>query len=334
MVRIRDRTAAPNPVPSAPGGPSALGVVEVARRDRAVLEGAAPGTLDPEATDRPASGAASARFPVTATGEVRRLIDQARRLYADEGRPARALSRIEQALRLRPKDAEALVLKGRILFWMDRVREAVSCYGRAIRSDPRCGEAFLERARVLYGVTQDHRRALREVQRALALAGRNRWLKVEALRLQGHILAGLDRDREAMASYRTAWKIQPKSPEMTWNLGETLLLMGRAKRAVRYFDAALKLLASQRSPDSQLLGFALGSKAEALRALGRPDQALRFVDKGLRQVKDASARVHLRALHRQLMATVRTRDAVGKPGYSRKIRDSVQSRTTRPLRSP
>lgn len=230
--------------------------------------------------------------------EVDRLLDEAERLYVGS-RDARALHTIQRAIRLAPDRAEALILKGRILFQMDRVRGAMRCYEEATRLDPTSGEGFLERARVWYAIPQDYRRALREVRKALARARGDRWVRIEALRLQGHILSALDRDQESVASYRAALRVGPNDPKTYWNIGENFLIGGQPQRALRYFDRALRILEAKRKPDQRDLGFTILSKAEALNALGRPREALRVIDRGLRHVVDGVSREALRALGRR-----------------------------------
>jgi tetratricopeptide (TPR) repeat protein len=243
---------------------------------------------------------------------VRRLIDEADHLYACQGRLGRALRKIEQALRLEPGNAEALVVKGRILFDLDRpARQAMACFDQAISIDPTFSQAFLERSRMLYGLKKDNIAALRNARKALALAGRDRWVRLEALRLQGHVLAEINREREAIASYRAALRVSPKDARTHWSLGESLLIQGQARRALRSFNQALHILGRQRDPDQMILGFTIGSKAEALNALGRHHEALQVVEAGLRRVADKIARRTLRNL----------RPTISRLVAGRKVRD-------------
>jgi tetratricopeptide (TPR) repeat protein len=117
-----------------------------------------------------------------------------------------------------------VVLKGRIYYWLDRVNDALRCYEEAISIDPNYSEGFLERARLLYAVRQEHRRALRDVRKAVGRAGRDRRIKGEALCLQGHILDALDLESEAITSYRAALRVSPKDARTHEALGNTLLL--------------------------------------------------------------------------------------------------------------
>lgn len=230
--------------------------------------------------------------------ESKRLIDEADHLYACLDRPAKALQKIEQALRRVPDHVGALVIKGRILFQLDRVQGAMQCYDNAIAIDPKCCEGFLERARILYAVRQENRRALREVRKALTRTGRDRWVRVKALCLQGTILSALDRDREALASYRAALRVNPKNGETHGALGETFLGMGHPAKALPHFDIALRKLQQEKHPNQTTLALTFHGKGEALNGLGRHRDALKVIEAGLRQVKGAD-RKYLQDLRSQ-----------------------------------
>lgn len=237
--------------------------------------------------------------------EADRLIDEADHLYACEDQPLRALQKIDRALRIAPQNVEALIVKGRICLSLDRTRDALSCFDRAIAIDPRSSSGLVERARVLYAVRQEHKRALRDVKRSLAYAGRDRWVKTDALRLQGHILEAVGRDREAIASYRAALRLSPRDAETHTALGNTLLLIGQPAKALRQFNRALHVLGRQKDADQMDLGFALSSKAEALNALGKNLDALRVTAVGLRQIKNRIVRVALQTIRKQTLLLVR-----------------------------
>lgn len=237
--------------------------------------------------------------------QMKRLIEESNHLFAYEGKLTIALQKIDQALRISPTNTEALVIKGRVLFHSDRTEEALRCFDRAISIDSACGEAFLERARILYAVRQENKKALREVRRALARAGRARWVKVEALRLQGHILAALEQDDQAIASYRAALRLKPKDAHTRRALSDTLLTVGQPAKALRELDRALQILNAEKTPNHLDLGFTAASKAEALNALGRHFEALRVIEIGLKQVRNRISREGLQVLRNQTRRLLR-----------------------------
>jgi tetratricopeptide (TPR) repeat protein len=243
----------------------------------------------------------SLRLRTFKTLEVVRLIDEADHLFACEGQPLRALERIDRALRIDRENVDALILRGQIFVALDRSRDAFNCFDGALFIDPKSSAALVERARALYALRHQYKRALRDVKRSLAYAGRNRWIRTDALRLQGHILEALGRDRDAIACYRAALQVNPRDAETRTALGDSLLLVGDPARAVQQFDYALRELGRQKPRDELSLGFTLSSKAEALNALGKGLEALRVVAYGLRQVKKGVAREALQSVRRQVL---------------------------------
>jgi tetratricopeptide (TPR) repeat protein len=93
--------------------------------------------------------------------EFRHLVAEAEYLYATKRRSIEALHKIERALLLRPLDAHALVVKGRVLFslgYLDQAWQLFTKIGRH-KAEP---EALLERARILYALKGKNRQALEE----------------------------------------------------------------------------------------------------------------------------------------------------------------------------
>ena len=245
---------------------------------------------------------------------VNRLIDEADRLYAVEGRPSHALRVLEHALSLDPRNVDGLVIKGRILSWLDRVSEAIGCLDLAVSIDPVCGEAFLERARILYAVRRQPRKALADVRAAISHAARDRWVKVEALRLQGHVLEALGRTDAALDSYRAALRLDPKDVDSRESLGNALLALRSPGQALREFEKVLQVLNTRRKPNELDVGFALASKAEALNMLGRHFEALRATESGLRRVKEDVPREALKAVHEETVKLMRSAARQGDRG--------------------
>jgi len=231
--------------------------------------------------------------------EVESLIDEADRLHFCEHRSTKALSRINKALRLAPEHTEALVLRGRILFWLDRAREAMHSFDQAIQINPKCADAYYERGRFRYALWKDYPTALRESREAIRYAGHDRRVKVEALQLQGDVLSAMGRYGDALSSYRKALKTNPHDAGTHWSLGSTLLAMGQPTKALPSLDKALRLLRGAKNPDPLDWEFAIAEKAEALEALGKHRAALRVMELGLTRAK-GSGRKNLKILHKQI----------------------------------
>ena len=81
-----------------------------------------------------------------------------------------ALELVERALGITPNNQRALVLKGDILFCLNRDLEALVLLNDALELNPHCIEALVSKAGVLE-VLQHHREALRCCNEALVLVG-------------------------------------------------------------------------------------------------------------------------------------------------------------------
>jgi tetratricopeptide (TPR) repeat protein len=147
-------------------------------------------------------------------------------------------------------------------------------------------EYHLARANALHGLNdKDNREALREVAEALVHAGRDRRLRLEALRLRGHLLWILGRGREAITSYRAALKMGPDDSETLWNLGQTCIEEGQPKQALRYLDRLLRTFEVQDALDQIELSSMTSVTAKTLNQLGRHFAALGVLNAGLRRCR-------------------------------------------------
>lgn len=227
------------------------------------------------------------------------LQEVADKLYV-KGRSSNALQKIDQALRIEPRNAEALVIKGRILVSLLRVNEALKSYDEAISIDPPYSQAYLERARILYSGFAGNTRALREAKKAFQLAGRDRWDRFEALRIQAIILQAMDRNTEVIPCCYAALRIKSKDPEIKLLLGSSLLFIDQARKALRHLDQARRLLSRQKKLDQVNLGLAIEFQAEALQNLTRHRQALKTVEFGLNRLTETVSRERLIALRKEL----------------------------------
>ncbi len=230
--------------------------------------------------------------------DVALLIDDADHLYACEGKLGRALQKINRALRLEPDNTEALIIKGRILFARDRVREAMQCYEQAIAVNPRCSEALLERGRVWYAIKQDYNVALRDVEKALLYAGRDRWVKVRALCLKGNVLFALDKDREALDCFKKALKLNPKDRMANSSLGDALFAMEEPQNALPYLEKAFRLVKHEKTPSEFEIELTISSLAEAFNALGYNKRAVRLLETNLPRAR-GWGRQYLKSLLKQ-----------------------------------
>src|SRR5437868_6079266 len=116
-----------------------------------------------------------------------------------------------------------------------RHQEAERLYGEVLRSDPRNLSALL-----LLATSHFQRGSYTE-----ALARLNQLLAIksdafEALAAHGAVLSSLGRHDEALASYEKALAIR-RTPQLYNNRANTLLALARGKEAVESYDSALRL---------------------------------------------------------------------------------------------
>jgi len=228
--------------------------------------------------------------------QLGRLLADADRLYVRGRNLKKALKVIEKALHLSPTNTEALVIRGRILFHLDRTQEALICYDKAILLDSKCAEAFLERTRFFYALKRDYKRALQEVRKALKHSKKDRWVRGEALRLQGNILSELNRNREALESHQAAVAVMQRNVDARCDLADSLSAVGQFKKAIAQFNTALRLVVTRRIPDPKDLTDVIYRKTLVLNEMGKYAESLKLLERGSKQVKTRNARKDLRLL--------------------------------------
>ena len=89
-------------------------------------------------------------------------------LFIHQGDYESALAMVEKTLEIEPQDARALVLRGDILFCLNRDTEALRTFNQALSLHPACVEALISRAGVL-DVLGKHRDALDSCNKAFSL---------------------------------------------------------------------------------------------------------------------------------------------------------------------
>ena len=171
------------------------------------------------------------------------IVELARaRLLFEAGRPSRALSRVDGYLGRQPGDAEARMLRARILARLSRGVEAAREFTQAIEqiAEPQ-PEHYIERAQALVRSGPQHRdEALRGLDEGIRRFGPLVTLELPAIDLE---LKSKNYD----AALRRLEAIAAQSPRQeTWlaRRGEILLQAGRPAEARVAFQAALEAVES------------------------------------------------------------------------------------------
>lgn len=222
-----------------------------------------------------------------------------------------ALQKVEEALRIQPRNAGALLKKGRIMWDLDRISQAWDCFTEAAKNEKTRGDALLERATISYATRRDGRRALRDINTALRYLRDKPRKRLYAHRLRARILGSVNRGTDAMASYRIALQIDPNDPETLSDLGGEALAAGRPAVALRYLEQAIRSFKRRPSSSGIGLDFAIESQADALIALDRKLAAFRVLNREMDRITDPSTKRRLRNLRKNVMSSLAKRDVTG-----------------------
>ena len=156
------------------------------------------------------------------------------------GRTAEAVSRYEEALRLRPDYPVAHDNLGNALMRLGRPDEAISHYLASLRLDPAFGDAhsnlgvaFFQQGRVDEAIVQ--------FEDAVRLDPGD----AEAQNNLGAALARAGRVSDAIGCFTEALRLRPDYPGAHCNLGNALVRQGRMGEAIWHFREALRI-----APDS------------------------------------------------------------------------------------
>ncbi|HYM43201.1 MAG TPA: tetratricopeptide repeat protein [Steroidobacteraceae bacterium] len=192
------------------------------------------------------------------------LIDEGNALE-DQGRTAEAMARYEAAVRADPRCARAHLNRGNVLLASGDLDEARAAYERAIACDPQYAAAHFNLGN-LNCRAGAYRRSLLNYQAAIAVKPDF----ANALVAMGNALDSLGRTAEAKASYERALAINPGDPGAHFNLGVLASNEGRAEAAA---VSLRKVIAAW--PDYAPAHRALGSVLSSLGQLDAAEASLR-----------------------------------------------------------
>ncbi|MFT4268852.1 MAG: tetratricopeptide repeat protein, partial [Xenophilus sp.] len=194
-------------------------------------------------------------------------------IHGNRGDLARCRELLEKAAALPGCPPEALYDLGRVQLQCGRAREAVASFARAMQA---AGEFFegLHEQGVAYGALCEHEHALRCFQRAERLQPRSPELQSNL----GDTLAALRRFEPALGHYERALALDPRFVQAWSNRGTVLAELGRGAAALASYERALAL-----APDDVPTWM---NKASTLNLLKREEEALACYDAAQRLAPD------------------------------------------------
>lgn len=146
--------------------------------------------------------------------EFEDILEMARALLGgneDSGDLWEANELCNRALRLRPRDPEAWILKAQILSALDDDTAAIAAIEMAVRRAPKLAEAHYWRAAILADLER-YNDALKAIERAFRHLGEDDdWLTEDLYCEKGMVLDAIGRREDALATYEAGLRACPDS---------------------------------------------------------------------------------------------------------------------------
>lgn len=204
--------------------------------------------------------------------------------FLHEGQTSEAIRQFQEAIRLKPDDAEIRNNLGNALFRDGQTEEAIRQFQEALRLKPDYGDAHYNLGNTLMKQGQLSE-AIRELEEALRLKPDD----AEVRNNLANAFARAGRNEEAIGQYQEALRLNPGHATAHYNLGLTLLSKGQLDEAIRRLQEAARL-----QPNDPVMHNNLGA---ALLKKGQIAEAIRHFQEALRLKPDyPDARKHLDAV--------------------------------------
>ena len=152
------------------------------------------------------------------------------------GKTQEAIAHWQEAIRLRPDYAEPHNNLASALLRSGNVPEAIDHYQQALRIDPDMAEAHYNLG-IAFRVAGRPEEAMEQYRDALRIKPDY----AEAHYNLANVLFGLDKAPEAIEHYRQALRIKPSFPDAHFNLGVALERVGRSQEAMAQYERALQI---------------------------------------------------------------------------------------------
>ncbi|HEY9645310.1 MAG TPA: tetratricopeptide repeat protein, partial [Chroococcidiopsis sp.] len=158
-------------------------------------------------------------------------------LLFEQGDHAAAIASYEQALALKPDDADATYQRALALDALGRYREALAGFDRAIALQPKAAQIWCDRGHAQIRGARQYKAAIASYDRAIALDPD----LAEAWSGRGFALGLLGKFDAAVKSCQRAVDLEPDAARILSNMGAVLSLAKRNTEALGYFDRAIAL---------------------------------------------------------------------------------------------
>jgi len=190
--------------------------------------------------------------------------------YSNSGKYREALDAFNQALRIKPDDAEAHYNLG-VVYWKSGMhKEAIESFKQTIRIRPNYAEAHKDLG-IAYGKLVMYKEAIESLKQAIRIKPND----AEAHYNLGVTYFHLVMYKEAIESFTQAIRIKPDYAEAHHNLGTAYVTSGKYREALEVFKQALRI-----NPDDAEahynLGIAYGTSGKNREAVEAFKQALRI----------------------------------------------------------
>lgn len=195
----------------------------------------------------------------------------------DDEQPEEAVRDCEQAIAIRPNDANALKNQGDALASLERYEAALVNYDKALQNQPNFYQAWNARGHVLYKL-QRYSEAVESHDKAVAIGPTD----PKGMNGRGIALVGMGKYEEALSTFDKAIATNPDNSQAWENKGLTLEYLQRPQDARASYREAIDLLDNRlkNKPDDFRAwvdrGRALGKLQRYAEALTAYDQAIQL----------------------------------------------------------
>jgi tetratricopeptide (TPR) repeat protein len=155
---------------------------------------------------------------------------------AQQGEYAQALSELDQALALNPKDAESYTRRGGIYTLQKQYDKAINDFNQALELNPRSAKAYYNRA-LAYYYQGKYDQALADLQKTIELKPKD----AEAYHNRGLVYIEKKDYGKAIDDFNMAIALNPKLADAFFNKAATCERSGRPDEAQEAYAAYLKV---------------------------------------------------------------------------------------------